>query len=51
VFTGPKGASLNKSPHTQRVWIPALADAGIDWVPRETGMNQAQPGAATDLSG
>jgi integrase len=40
VFTGPKGASLNKNPHTQRVWIPALADAGIDYVPRESGMHQ-----------
>jgi integrase len=40
VFSGPKGASLNKNPHTQRVWIPALADAGIAYVPRETGMHQ-----------
>jgi integrase len=40
VFTGPKGASLNKNPHTQRVWIPALADAGIEYVPRESGMHQ-----------
>ena len=40
VFTGPKGASLNKNPHTKRVWIPALADAGVEYVPRETGMHQ-----------
>lgn len=40
VFTGPRGASLNKNPHTQRIWIPALADAGIEYVPRETGMHQ-----------
>lgn len=40
VFTGPKGASLNKNPHTQRVWKPALEAAGIDYVPRETGMHQ-----------
>ncbi len=40
VFSGPKGASLNKNPHTQRVWIPALAAAGIAYVPRETGMHQ-----------
>ena len=40
VFTGPKGASLNKNPHMQRVWKPALEAAGIEYRPRETGMHQ-----------
>ena len=40
VFTGPKGASLNKNPHTQRVWIPALKAAKVKYVTRETGMHQ-----------
>jgi hypothetical protein len=36
VFTGPKAAGLTKTPPSQLVWMPALADAGIDDVPRET---------------
>ena len=40
VFTGPKGASLNKNPHMQRVWKPALEVAGIEYVSRRTGMHQ-----------
>ena len=40
VFTGAKGGSLNKNPHTQRVWKPALEAAGIEYVPRQSGMHQ-----------
>jgi len=39
VFTGPKGASLDKNAHNERVWKPALRVAGIE-PSRSTGMHQ-----------
>lgn len=40
VFTGERGAALNKNPFNERVWRPALQAAGIPWQPRRTGMHQ-----------
>ncbi len=39
IFTGPKGASLNKNTHNERVWKPALREADFEPT-RETGMHQ-----------
>ena len=38
-FAGPKGGSLNKNTHNERVWKPALRAAGIA-PSRDTGMHQ-----------
>jgi len=39
IFTGPKGASLNKNAHNERIWKPALRALGIE-PSRDTGMHQ-----------
>lgn len=40
ISTGPRNASLNKTPHSQRVWNPALKASGVGYRLRETGMHQ-----------